>query len=134
MTLVVLVISARDSGREKIAALDLGASDYVSKPFDTGELLARIRVALRPLPQKYGLGTPKGGLQVDVTSREPLHDVVLDLRHRLGRDDDLAHGTALPERDQTVLELLLHLGFVPGEGVDDVPAIHGKGAVRLTAR
>ena len=45
-----------------------------------------------------------------------------------------ADGTPLPERDQTMLELLLHLGFVPGEGVDDVPAIHGKGAERLTAR
>lgn len=44
----VIVISARGSEKEKIAALDIGASDYVAKPFDMGELLARIRVALRP--------------------------------------------------------------------------------------
>jgi two-component system KDP operon response regulator KdpE len=43
----MLVISARGSEKEKIAALDLGANDYVAKPFDAGELLARLRVALR---------------------------------------------------------------------------------------
>ncbi|MDR6145775.1 two-component system KDP operon response regulator KdpE [Sphingomonas sp. SORGH_AS870] len=44
---VVLVVSARDATEEKVAALDLGADDYVTKPFDTDELLARLRVALR---------------------------------------------------------------------------------------
>jgi two-component system, OmpR family, KDP operon response regulator KdpE len=43
----VLVVSARDATDEKVAALDLGAVDYVTKPFDTEELLARLRVALR---------------------------------------------------------------------------------------
>ncbi len=46
----VLVVSARDRVAEKIAALDAGAADYVEKPFDTGELLARIRAALRAHP------------------------------------------------------------------------------------
>lgn len=43
----VLVVSAREATDEKVAALDLGAIDYVTKPFDTEELLARMRVALR---------------------------------------------------------------------------------------
>lgn len=43
----VLVISAREATQEKVAALDLGADDYVTKPFDTDEVLARIRTALR---------------------------------------------------------------------------------------
>lgn len=43
----IIVLSARDQEIEKIAALDLGANDYVEKPFGIGELLARIRVALR---------------------------------------------------------------------------------------
>lgn len=43
----IIVLSARGEEREKIAALDLGADDYVAKPFGIGELLARIRVALR---------------------------------------------------------------------------------------
>lgn len=43
----VIVVSARDAVDEKIASLDLGADDYVTKPFDTAELLARIRTTLR---------------------------------------------------------------------------------------
>lgn len=43
----VIVVSARDATEQKVAALDLGADDYVSKPFDSEEVLARIRTALR---------------------------------------------------------------------------------------
>lgn len=43
----LLVISAREGTEDKVAALDLGADDYVTKPFDTEELLARMRAALR---------------------------------------------------------------------------------------
>lgn len=43
----LLVISARDGTDDKVAALDLGADDYVTKPFDSEELLARLRAALR---------------------------------------------------------------------------------------
>jgi len=43
----VIVISARDATDQKVAALDLGADDYVTKPFDTEEILARVRTALR---------------------------------------------------------------------------------------
>lgn len=43
----VIVVSARDATDQKVAALDLGADDYVSKPFDSEEVLARIRTALR---------------------------------------------------------------------------------------
>lgn len=46
-TLPIIVISARDREEDKVAALDQGADDYLSKPFGTGELLARMRVALR---------------------------------------------------------------------------------------
>lgn len=47
MDLPIVVISARKDENEKVAALDLGADDYVTKPFGTNELLARIRTALR---------------------------------------------------------------------------------------
>lgn len=43
----IIVVSARDDSAEKVAALDLGADDYLTKPFDTDELLARIRATLR---------------------------------------------------------------------------------------
>jgi len=43
----LLIVSAREATAEKVAALDLGADDYVTKPFDTEELLARLRTSLR---------------------------------------------------------------------------------------
>jgi two-component system KDP operon response regulator KdpE len=43
----LIVVSARDQTEQKVAALDLGADDYVTKPFDTEELLARVRASLR---------------------------------------------------------------------------------------
>jgi two-component system KDP operon response regulator KdpE len=45
--LALIVLSARDQTEQKVAALDLGADDYVTKPFDTEELLARVRASLR---------------------------------------------------------------------------------------
>ena len=47
----IIVLSARDAEREKIAALDAGADDYVTKPFDVEELLARLRAVLRRVPR-----------------------------------------------------------------------------------
>ncbi|MBU5365601.1 response regulator transcription factor [Enterococcus devriesei] len=47
MRLPIIIISARKNENEKVKALDLGADDYITKPFGTGELLARIRTALR---------------------------------------------------------------------------------------
>ena len=47
MGLSVIILTARDATQEKVAALDLGADDFVTKPFDSEELLARIRSALR---------------------------------------------------------------------------------------
>jgi two-component system KDP operon response regulator KdpE len=71
----VVVISARDSGNEKIAALDLGANDYVAKPFDMGELLARIRVALRPpLSHSHSVAAQQTGIVIDVRSRRAIVD------------------------------------------------------------
>ena len=52
----ILVLSARSDESEKIAALDLGANDYITKPFATGELLARVRAALRTV--RTGAATP----------------------------------------------------------------------------
>ena len=46
-TIPIIVLSARTDERDKVSALDLGANDYITKPFGTGELVARIRAALR---------------------------------------------------------------------------------------
>jgi two-component system KDP operon response regulator KdpE len=69
----ILVISARDSGLEKVMALDLGANDYVAKPFDAAELLARVRVALRPVRDPSAPhGSTQRALQIDVASRRAI--------------------------------------------------------------
>jgi two-component system, OmpR family, KDP operon response regulator KdpE len=67
----IIVLSARDREAEKIAALDSGADDYVEKPFGIGELLARMRAALRHAA-KYGhepTQIQSGGLCVDFVKR-----------------------------------------------------------------
>ncbi|MFL5049459.1 MAG: response regulator [Xanthobacteraceae bacterium] len=72
----IIVLSARDREVEKIEALDLGADDFVNKPFGVGELMARLRAALRHRMQRSG-ETPVvriGGLEIDVP------------RRRVGRD------------------------------------------------
>lgn len=67
----VLVVSARDQTAQKIAALDLGADDYVSKPFDSDEVLARIRTALRRrLPEgPAGRQVRVGTVEIDLLAR-----------------------------------------------------------------
>ena len=67
----IIVISARGQEHDKIAALDAGADDYLTKPFSVGELLARIRVALR---HRVGSGEASarfeaGALAVDLARR-----------------------------------------------------------------
>ena len=69
----VVVLSARQQERDKVSALDLGADDYVSKPFGTEELVARLRVALRHA-ERVATGHDEpvftaGDLRVDLAGR-----------------------------------------------------------------
>ena len=71
----IIILSARDQETEKVAALEMGADDYLTKPFGTSELLARIKVALRRAgrkdqseEQKYSFKS----LTVDLLKREVL--------------------------------------------------------------
>src|SRR5574341_1169036 len=72
----IIILSARGQERDKITALDAGADDYVSKPFGVGELLARMRVALRHLAQAPGEAGEAsfcvGDLRMDLARREVL--------------------------------------------------------------
>jgi two-component system, OmpR family, KDP operon response regulator KdpE len=67
----ILILSARDRETEKIDALDLGADDYVEKPFGVGELLARLRVALRHAATREGAKpvVVAGDLTIDLVKR-----------------------------------------------------------------
>jgi two-component system KDP operon response regulator KdpE len=70
----IIILSARSGEQQKIDALDAGADDYLTKPFGLGELLARIRVALRHRHRGEGEGQhdvfTSGDLQVDLAKRQ----------------------------------------------------------------
>jgi two-component system, OmpR family, KDP operon response regulator KdpE len=71
----ILVLSARGAEKDKVSALDVGADDYVTKPFGSEELLARIRVALRRLEDREGPEVERvavGDLVIDYTRRRVL--------------------------------------------------------------
>jgi two-component system, OmpR family, KDP operon response regulator KdpE len=78
--LPILILSARSAEADKIAALDAGADDYVTKPFGVGELTARIRVALRHAAH---------GAQQDAAGLLRLGSVEVDLERRLVRADGM---------------------------------------------
>jgi two-component system KDP operon response regulator KdpE len=66
----IIILSVREAEHDKIAALDAGADDYLTKPFSTGELMARMRVVMRRLadkPDEPVLQT--GGLRMDLSRR-----------------------------------------------------------------
>jgi two-component system KDP operon response regulator KdpE len=74
----ILVLSARSRESDKVAALDLGADDYLTKPFGVGELLARLRVAQRHLAERADDKTQAriqiGTLVIDLAAHRVQHD------------------------------------------------------------
>ena len=72
-TIPIVVVSARGKEQDKVVALDAGADDYLTKPFGVGELLARVRVALRHRAATADAGESvfsSGDLRVDMGRRE----------------------------------------------------------------
>lgn len=98
--LPVVVLSARDQEIEKIEALDLGADDYLEKPFGIGELLARIRTALRHRQPSAIAST-----------RHEFDGLVIDLAKRLvSRGGDTVHLT--PKEYDLLAHMARHAGLV----------------------
>jgi two-component system KDP operon response regulator KdpE len=96
----VIVLSARTQERTKIDALDAGANDYITKPFGVGELLARVRVALR-----HRAGSSPGGKALR------FGEVVVDLdRRSAARGGEPLHLTPIEFR--LLATLARHLGMV----------------------
>jgi two-component system KDP operon response regulator KdpE len=96
----LIVVSARDQTEQKVAALDLGADDYITKPFDTEELLARVRASLR---QRLASETER-----QVVEAGP---VTIDLLARtVKREENEVHVT--PKEWELLAELAKHPGRV----------------------
>lgn len=99
----VIVLSVRFGDQDKIAALDQGADDYLTKPFSTGELLARVRVALRHAARVSG-GEARG-------ARFEVGGLVLDFDRRLVTSDGVE--VHLTPTEYAVLQYLaMHAGKV----------------------
>ena len=98
----IIVLSARDQERVKVAALDLGADDYVTKPFGLNELLARLRTALR-----HARRHDDGSTAALFTAG----DVTVDLERRLVRRKDQAIRLTATEY-KLLAALIKHAGKV----------------------
>lgn len=96
----IIILSARDRESEKIAALDLGADDYVEKPFSIGELTARMRTALRHRNKADAIPTT---IEADGLTIDPVRRVVL-------RGSETIHLT--PKEYDLLLLLARHAGRV----------------------
>lgn len=94
--LPIIVVTARDDISEKIAALDLGADDYVTKPFDGDELLARLRSALR----RAGASDPGAALSFGPLELDAGHHIVTCRGERV----------ALTPKEFALLEALMRAG------------------------
>ncbi|WP_312145134.1 response regulator [Brevundimonas sp.] len=112
----IIILSARDKEAEKIAALDLGANDYVEKPFGVGELLARVRANLRQ-------AAPRAEMQGPLTAG----DVVIDLERRLVTRAD-AGVRVTPKEYDVLAHLARNAGKVVGHR-DLLTAVWGKAHV-----
>lgn len=115
----IIVLSAHDQEMEKIMALDLGANDFVAKPFGIGELLARLRACLRQASRApAGDSIRHGGLLIDL----PAHSVTMGgqpLRLTPKEFDLLVTLARNPGRVLTHRQLLLQV-WGPAHG-EDVP-------------
>ena len=100
----ILILSVRSGDADKIAALELGADDYLTKPFSMGELLARIRVALRHAAHAATTGT-------DASARFVTNGLTLDFaRRQVSVHDHEVHLT--PTEYEVLKYLAMHAGQV----------------------
>ena len=99
----IIVVSARSDERDKVSALDLGANDYITKPFGTAELMARVRAALRSNRSSIQSAAPCSTFAVD--------DLFIDYdRRQVSVDGKLIH---LTQTEYNILALLSqHTGKV----------------------
>ena len=120
--LPVVILTARDSLSDRVAGLEGGADDYMSKPFGFDELLARIRLRLRPVASGDAMLLEHGGLQLDLRTRRATVDgaeVDLSVREFTLAEVFLQHPGQVLSREQ-LLSRVWGYDFDPGSNVVDV--------------
>lgn len=120
--LPVIILTARHDVREKVATLDAGASDYVTKPFAFDELLARIRVALRKRDQEVSTVLVAEDLRLDLVSKVAWRGdrrIELSVREWSLLEFFLRHPRQMLSRTQ-ILNHVWGYGYDPGSNVVDV--------------
>ncbi|QSB13399.1 response regulator transcription factor [Natronosporangium hydrolyticum] len=120
--LPVIVLTARDGVRDRVAGLDQGADDYLTKPFSFEELLARVRARLRDQGQAATTTLAVGPIQLDLVRRTVSVDgteVELTAREFLLAETLARHPGQVLSREQ-LLDRVWGLGHDPGSNVVDV--------------
>ena len=98
----IIVLSARTDEQDKVSALDLGANDYITKPFGTGELLARVRASLRINRMNLQAPVPENVFTIG--------DLTIDYDRR-----QVAVGEKIIHMTQTEFNILSYLSQHPGK-------------------
>jgi two-component system, OmpR family, copper resistance phosphate regulon response regulator CusR len=118
----IIVLTARDSVTDTVAALEGGAADFMSKPFKFAELLARIRLRLRPLGDAAPDELVAGDVTVDLRSRRAYvgdKEVELSARELALAEVLIRHQGQVLSREQ-LLSLVWGYDFDPGSNIVDV--------------
>ena len=121
-SLPVLMLTARDEMRHKVDALDGGADDYLTKPFDLEELLARMRALTRRSDQPWASRMDFGDLNVDLRSRRVRRgdkQIELSSREFALLEYFMSHPGQVLSRQQ-ILSSVWDYSFDPGSNVVDV--------------
>ena len=118
----VLMLTARDEVRDKVSALDGGADDYLTKPFDLDELLARMRALVRRADQPQASRIEMGDLKMDLRSHRVWRgekSVELSSREFALLEYFVRHSGQVLSRQQ-ILSAVWDYAFDPGSNVVDV--------------
>jgi len=118
----ILILSVRNEDVDKISALDLGADDYLTKPFSSGELLARVRALLRrvPGPESDNTVVQSGDLVIDLVERRAM---LAGRALKLTRTE-FAVLSALADKVDSVVTTRALQKAVWGADADDADQIH----------
>jgi DNA-binding response OmpR family regulator len=121
-TLPILILSARDDVRDKVAGLQLGADDYLTKPFEFDELLARVQVRLRTPGTSAPTVLSVGGVALDLRTRRVIVEgetIELSAREFALLELFLRHPDQVLSREQ-LLARVWGYDFDPGSNVVEV--------------